>query len=353
MKTVVKKSVVKKAVAPKSAPKGAPKKVPVAPKAVPSKSIAPKKAPVAPKAVAKKTPVEESPFLVFVKFNLGDGYPCMSLFNIIAETLEKTCIKFDKGGIYIRDSDKGETLLIDAFVDRASCTRYDFEMDEPRWCYVNFKDIKDEVKIRKKDGLEMCIRRDTPNILEFKTIPKKEGAVSHVEHIPISNLEESDLFQHRDIQLPDAYDYPFVVPSSSFQQLKKKTVSSNVINIKLDGSKYLEFHGNKNGMETNKWSIPIGTPPHKDKRIYDSPFNSSTINSLNRLHSLSPILSFYSPQDLENIGYPLKISAKLGQGIGLVNIFIKDSNTIALEKQDNGIQDPPPKRRGRKKHSEL
>ena len=280
-----------------------------------------------------------------------------NVLKVLMESLQlavtRVHLSLTEKGIYIRDYDAGHTILYDIEFQRENLKDYICERE--RVISVCVKQFYKQLKnVKKKDSITLFIPAEGDDQLGILIQPednKNESGRSEKNFVLFN--DELD-YTPIDIPANDEYEYPMVIEASEFQKIKKMIGSSRKICIQIQRSNYISFQAGdsellKSTIFFGKLMSPDGTvaattttgtgttPPLTG--IYDEPFNSSNINMLIKFPGMCSTMQFYAPREK---GLPLRLKINAGQNntlIGTVQIFIKDTNTIALE---HSMEDLPP-----------
>jgi len=180
--------------------------------------------------------------------------------------------------------------------------------------------------IKKKDSVQFFIEDHSPNDLGIKVIPKENNRIT-TSYVKIQNV------QTLDIDIPEGYGKPILVPSGEYQKMiKGMSQISNIINISAHGFQ-IRFTCDAGGVM--KRTTDFGETDDSDDESdndghpeYTANFDTDQLSRITKLAGLSSNMQIYPMEDL-----PLLLQSDVGS-IGTISIYIKSREQIELEKQE-------------------
>lgn len=257
-----------------------------------------------------------------------EGYVIKGIVDIMLNNLTKDAnITFDENGIRSSCADTRSVVLVSFDLPRKNFQDY--------ICVSRFtgnfvlKELHKTVKVvRKKDSITMYITKEHPTKLVFITTP----LITH-DTVPATSYSDSVIFTlsepviHSTI---DSYEYPYTMPSSSFQKSAKKmasTIKGDYVELYVQGTTYLKFYCT-NGI--NESSSEFGVYDTDGTKLYKGRFYTSMFGNLLKLQTLAKEIKIYAP--IRNERHPIRIEVNTG-GIGVMNVFLKSCEGIETETQ--------------------
>lgn len=319
----------------------------------------------------------QSSYLFYAE--IPKGYIFKSIIDLLAVSMQKTTFVVTNDGLYHCNVDdpKVKRILIDVEFSREKFKS--FECPKSFSFSVNLKHLKTVVKnVKKKVTLIIYILAADPNKMYIYIKPAKINKTKddkiHLDVKRVAKNSKTTVIDHVDISIiPDytpedlpeycaevsgtkwrAYEYPKVVDSSDFLQIKKMVTPSKELNVVMRGHEYISFYSSASGLfgsqvtigcesddeegteevcaETVAGEPVVGSEgcPFPKLEKYEAQFNMRIVGPLMKLPSLSTQMQFYAPL-LE--GYPLKVRVDAG-GIATTTIYIKDIRRIELEESN-------------------
>lgn len=330
-----------------------------------------------------------------------------NIVKVIVDTLcgggiSRGIFVIGKGGLILRQSDEGSTILYD--VDLPCAHLRNYKCAKPMVISVNLKHLQGLLKtIKKKDCVAMHIDAKQPGKLFITIRPEGNKEVTRFETKGIAYQTEPNYVL---TDLPDGeYRFPMVISASDFQKIKQLTTISKKIAVTIQHSNYLSFKCDAGVVMDAELGFGIfqdpddGVPDDKECAIcendksdcwcecddcgeylsecwcecaecgdykqscacklsdlepFSAEYHSSILNKLVKLPGLCAQMQFYAPHIPR---YPLRIEVNAGQGgytLGKIQVYIKDIDQINYEaslqnENDNMVQITKPKGKSKKK----
>lgn len=324
---------------------------------------------------------KQSSYLFYAE--IPKGYIFKSIIDLLAVSMQKTTFVVTNDGLYHCNVDdpKLKRILIDVEFSREKFKS--FECPKSFVFSVNLKHLKTVVKnVKKKVTLIIYILAADPNKMHIYIKPakinKKKDDKIHLDVKRVAKNSKTTVIDHVDISivldhipedLPEycaevsgnkwrVYEYPKVIDSSDFLQIKKMVTPSKELNVVMRGHRYISFYSSASGLfgsqvtigcesdddsedegeDEVECDVVAGEPvvgssgcPFPKLEKYEAQFNMRNVGPLMKLPTLSTQMQFYAPL-LE--GYPLKVRVDAG-GIATTTIYIKDIRRIELEEAND------------------
>jgi DNA polymerase III sliding clamp (beta) subunit (PCNA family) len=180
--------------------------------------------------------------------------------------------------------------------------------------------------IKKKDSLQLFIDDQMPNELGIKTIPKENTRIttSGIKIQEIQNIE---------IDVPQGYGKPVIVPSAEFQKMCKDLSSIGSINISVMARDfYIEFTANADGIL--KRQVRFGENedsdddvPEENNPVYTATFTTDQLSRISKLSGLSSTMQIFPGSER----LPFLFRSPVGS-LGKISIYIKSQELIEAER---------------------
>jgi DNA polymerase III sliding clamp (beta) subunit (PCNA family) len=203
---------------------------------------------------------------------------------------------------------------------------FKFKADEKLTLGINLTHFHKMLKsVKKRDSIQLFIDDASPTDLGIKVIPKENNRVT-TSYIKIQNL------QNIDIDLPEGYGKPVIVPSGEFQKMcKGLTHISNVTRITSKGF-LIRFSSDADGVmkrytefgETED-SDSESDDVSEDKAEYSEDFDTEQLTKITKLAGLSSKMQIYPKK-----GNPLLFRTAIGT-LGKISVYIKSKSQQEME----------------------
>jgi proliferating cell nuclear antigen PCNA len=249
--------------------------------------------------------------------------------KVLAELLQcniKTaCFEIDRNGLKLRMMDHHRTILIDMELDANCFTLYKFKSPEKLYLGINLTHFHKMLKsIKKRDSIELFIDDSAPNDLGIKIIPKENNRTT-TSFIKIQNI------QNLDIDLPEGYNNPIIVPSGEFQKMcKGLTHISNLTHITSKGF-IIRFSSDAGGVMKRYTEFgEVEDPDNEDdtkgsEEEYSEDFDTEQLTRITKLAGLGSNIQIFPKSDK-----PLLFRSPVGT-LGKIAIYLKSKSLQELE----------------------
>ena len=264
---------------------------------------------------------------IILKAKTREGYSLKVLAELLQNNIKTACFEIDKKGIRLRMMDTHRTILIDLELEADCFSVYKFKPDEKLYIGINLTHFHKMLKsIKKRDSIQLFIDNDSPTDLGIKVIPKENNRVT-TSFIKIQNI------QNLDINLPDNYGKPVIVPSGEFQKMcKGLTHISNTTHI-TSKDFLIRFSSDAGGVmkrftefgETEDSENDDDDDYKQKESDYAEDFDTEQLSRITKLSGLSTNIQIYPKS--EN---PLLFRCPIGT-LGKISIYIKSRSIQEIE----------------------
>ena len=170
--------------------------------------------------------------------------------------------------------------------------------------------------------MQLFIDEDYPTDLGIKVIPKENNRIT-TSYIKIQEIQTID------IDVPDGYGKPIIVPSSEYQKMcKDMSHIGNIINI-VAKNFHIKFRCNAGGiMKRNVEFGELGDDSDDEETNdieYNQHFETEQLSRITKIAGLSTNIQIFTKKDK-----PLLFKSSIGS-LGKISIFIKSKDIIENE----------------------
>jgi proliferating cell nuclear antigen len=262
---------------------------------------------------------------IILKAKTREGYSLKVLAELLQNNIKTACFEIDEKGIRLRMMDSHRTILIDLELESDYFSVYKYKPKDKLYIGINLTHLHKMLKsIKKRDSIQIFIDDESPTDLGIKVIPKENNRVT-TSFIKIQNI------QNIDINLPENYSKPVIVPSGEFQKMcKGLTHISNVTHITSKGF-LIRFSSDAGGVmkrftEFGETEDSDNEDDSKDDSPeYSEDFDTEQLTRITKLAGLSTNIQIYPK--MEN---PLLIRSLIGN-LGKISIYLKSKNLQEVE----------------------
>ena len=231
---------------------------------------------------------------VIFKVKTREGYAFKVLAELLQNNIKTACFEVDQSGIRLRMMDHHRTILIDLELESNSFSVYKYKSSEKLYIGINITHLHKMLKsIKKRDSIQLFIDDSSPTDLGIKVIPKENNRVT-TSFIKIQNI------QNLDIDLPQGYGKPVIVPSGEFQKMcKGLTHISNLTHITSKGF-LIRFSSDAGGVM--KRSTEFGETENSDSDTeekeddnpdYEEDFDTEQLTRITKLAGMGGTIQIY------------------------------------------------------------
>jgi proliferating cell nuclear antigen PCNA len=262
---------------------------------------------------------------VIFKAKTHNAYIIKILAELLQNNIKTACFEIDEDGIQLCMMDHHRTILIQVSLESENFTLYKFKAKKKLFLGINLNHFHKMLKsIKKKDSMKLFINDDSPNDLGIKVIPKENNRVT-TSFVTIQEIQTID------INIPEGYDKPIIVPSSEYQKMCKDMVHiGSVINV-IAKDFHIKFLCNAGGVM--KRHVEFGEmgdsddEEEEDKNVteYNQDFDTEQLSRITKMAGLSTNIQIYPKQ-----GLPMLFKSSIGS-LGKISIYIKSKDLIEKE----------------------
>lgn len=262
---------------------------------------------------------------VIFKAKTHCAYTIKILAELLQNNIKTACFEIDESGIKLCMMDHHRTILIEITLDSENFTLYKFKAKEKLFLGINLNHFHKMLKsIKKKDSMQLFINDDAPNDLGIKVIPKENNRIT-TSFVTIQEIQTID------IDVPEGYGKPIIVPSSEYQKMCKDMAHiGSGINI-VAKNFHIKFRCNAGGvMKRNVEFGEMGDSDEEEeeeKNIveYNQDFDTDQLSRITKMAGLSSNIHIYPKK-----GKPLLFKSSIGS-LGKISIYIKSKDLIEKE----------------------
>ena len=267
---------------------------------------------------------------VIFKAKTHCAYTIKILAELLQNNIKTACFEIDENGIKLCMMDHHRTILIEIYLESENFTLYKFKSKEKLFLGINLNHFHKMLKsIKKKDSMQLFIKDDAPNDLGIKVIPKENNRIT-TSFVTIQEIQTID------IDVPEGYGKPIIVPSSEYQKMCKDMAHiGSCINI-IAKNFHIKFRCNAGGVM--KRNVEFGEISDSDEDEddqenvveYNQDFDTDQLSRITKISGLSTNIHIYAKK-----GKPLLFKSTIGS-LGKISIYIKSKDLI--EKENNVLE---------------
>lgn len=262
---------------------------------------------------------------VIFKAKTHCAYTIKILAELLQNNIKTACFEIDEDGVKLCMMDHHRTILIQVSLESENFTLYKFKCKDKLFLGINLNHFHKMLKsIKKKDSMQLFINDDSPNDLGIKVIPKENNRIT-TSFVTIQEIQTID------IDIPEGYGKPIIVPSSEYQKMCKDMAHiGSMINI-VARNFHIKFQCNAGGVM--KRHVEFGEMGDSDDEEeeddnvveYNQDFDTEQLSRITKMAGLSTNMQIYPKQ-----GKPLLFKSAIGS-LGKISIYIKSKDLIEKE----------------------
>jgi proliferating cell nuclear antigen PCNA len=267
---------------------------------------------------------------VIFKAKTHCAYTIKILAELLQNNIKTACFEIDESGVKLCMMDHHRTILIQVSLESENFTLYKFKCKDKLFLGINLNHFHKMLKsIKKKDSMQLFINDNAPNDLGIKVIPKENNRIT-TSFVTIQEIQTID------IDIPEGYGKPIIVPSSEYQKMCKDMAHiGSMINV-VARNFHIKFRCNAGGVM--KRHVEFGEmgdsddEEEKDNNIieYNQDFDTEQLSRITKMAGLSTNMQIYPKK-----GKPLLFKSSIGS-LGKISIYIKSKDLI--EKENNILE---------------
>lgn len=262
---------------------------------------------------------------VIFKAKTHCAYTIKILAELLQNNIKTACFEIDEDGVKLCMMDHHRTILIQVSLESENFTLYKFKCKDKLFLGINLNHFHKMLKsIKKKDSMQLFINDDSPNDLGIKVIPKENNRIT-TSFVTVQEIQTID------IDIPEGYGKPIIVPSSEYQKMCKDMAHiGNMINV-VARNFHIKFRCNACGVM--KRHVEFGEMGDSDDEEeeddnvveYNQDFDTEQLSRITKMAGLSNSMQIYPKQ-----GKPLLFKSAIGS-LGKISIYIKSKDLIEKE----------------------
>ena len=261
------------------------------------------------------------------KAKTQEGHTIKTLAELLQHCVKTACFVVDEDSIRLRMTDSHRRILIDVDLRSSNFQIYRYTAPSHKiYMGINLNHFHKMLKsIKKKDSIILFIDQENPTDLGIQVIPKENNRVT-TSYIKIQNI------QHLDIELPDGYTRPIIVPANEYQKMCKEMNNiSQTIHVTAEEYK-IKFMCDAGSVYKREVTFgDMDTEESDDNLKYNEVFDTEQLSRIIKIAGLGSSLQIFPKNDL-----PLLLKSTVGQ-LGSILIYIKNKKQIEEDefKQDD------------------
>ena len=252
------------------------------------------------------------------KAKTQEGHTIKTLAELLQHCVKTACFVVDEDNIRLRMVDSHRRILIDVNLLSTNFQIYKYNAPESKiYMGINLNHFHKMLKsIKKKDSIILFIDSANPHDLGIQVLPKENNRVT-TSYIKIQHI------QHLDIELPDGYSRPIIVPSNEYQKMCKE-MNNISTTIQVTAEEYkIRFLCDAGSVYKREVTFgDMESEEQDDANQYDEVFDTEQLSRIIKIAGLGSSLQIYPKTDL-----PLLLRSSVGQ-LGSLSIYIKNKTQI-------------------------
>jgi proliferating cell nuclear antigen PCNA len=263
---------------------------------------------------------------VIFKAKTHCAYTIKILAELLQNNIKTACFEINEDGVKLCMMDHHRTILIQVSLESENFTLYKFKCKDKLFLGINLNHFHKMLKsIKKKDSMQLFINDDSPNDLGIKVIPKENNRIT-TSFVTIQEIQTID------IDIPEGYGKPIIVPSSEYQKMCKDMAHiGSMINV-VARNFHIKFRCNAGGVmkrhvEFGEMGDSDDEEEEEDDNVveYNQDFDTEQLSRITKMAGLSTNMQIYPKQ-----GKPLLFKSAIGS-LGKISIYIKSKDLIEKE----------------------
>ena len=252
------------------------------------------------------------------KAKTQEGHTIKTLAELLQHCVKTACFVVDEDNIRLRMVDSHRRILIDVNLVSSNFQIYKYTASESKiYMGINLNHFHKMLKsIKKKDSIILFVDSANPNDLGIQVLPKENNRVT-TSYIKIQHI------QHLDIELPEGYSRPIIVPSNEYQKMCKE-MNNISTTIQVIAEEYkIKFLCDAGSVYKREVTFgDMESDEQDDSNNYDELFDTEQLSRIIKIAGLGTSLQIYPKTDL-----PLMLRSSVGQ-LGSLSIYIKTKKQI-------------------------
>jgi len=252
------------------------------------------------------------------KAKTQEGHTIKTLAELLQHCVKTACFVVDEDSIRLRMVDSHRRILIDTYLGSVNFQIYKYTAKEPKlYMGINLNHFHKMLKsIKKKDSIILFIDEANPTDLGIQVLPKENNRVT-TSYIKIQQI------QHLDIELPEGYTRPIIVPANEYQKMCKEMNNiSQTIQVTAEEYK-IKFLCDAGSVYKREVTFgDMDSDEQEDTLKYCEIFDTEQLARIIKISGLGTSLQIYPKAEL-----PLLLRSSVGQ-LGSISIYIKTKKQI-------------------------
>lgn len=254
------------------------------------------------------------------KAKTSEAYHIKILVELLSNNIKIAHFEIDKEGVKLIMMDAHRKILVDLILRAENFSFYNLNV-EKKYLGINLNHLHKMVKsIKKKDKLELFIKKDNPTKLGICVIPKENNRLT-TSYITIQSVQELA------IDVPVNTGKSIIISSSEFQKMVKDLANiGNTINIKSNNF-HIKFSCETGGILERAVEFgDVEVDDEESKVVFDQDYPAEQLSRLTKIGGLDSHIKIFQ-------GMPILFKSNIGI-LGELSLYIKskqqinDDNTI-------------------------
>jgi proliferating cell nuclear antigen PCNA len=255
---------------------------------------------------------------ILFKAKTQNAYTIKILAELLQNSIKTACFEIDNSGIKLCMMDHHRSILIHLFLESENFSVYKFVPKEKMFLGINLNHFHKMLKsIKKKDSVCLFIDDESPTDLGIKVIPKENTRIT-------TSFVKIQCIQTLDIDLPEGYSKPIIVPSSEYHKMCKDMAHIGTTTSIVSKNFHIKFICNAGSIMKRhvEFGENEGSDDEDDKQEYSSDLDTEQLSRITKISGLSSSIHIYTKE-----GLPILFKTDIG-GLGKISIYMKTKDLI-------------------------
>lgn len=261
-------------------------------------------------------------YLFLAKTN--EAHCIKTMVELLHHVVKIGCFIITDTSINLRMIDSNKKILIDCslFGRNFSLFYFDNTIENRQLnCGVNLNHMFKMIRsIKKRDTIELYIRKESPNELNLRLVPKDLSRVT-ISKLMIQNVHSLD------VELPNLYSNNILVNSIEFSKACKDLLSISP-SLLITAQKYfIKLHSDVHSIFSR--TVILGTyneSMEKEPYLYSEEFDNEFLSKILKISGLHHSINLCFDENS-----PFNIRSKVGS-LGEISLFLKSKKQLEQEK---------------------
>ena len=248
------------------------------------------------------------------KAKTSEAYHIKILIELLSNNIKIAHFEIDKDGIKLVMMDAHRKILVDLILHAENFSFFQLSV-EKKYLGINLNHLHKMLKtIKKKDKLELFIKKDNPTKLGICVIPKENNRLT-TSFITIQSVQELA------IDVPVNTAKSIIVSSSEFQKtIKDLNNIGNTININSNNF-HIKFSCETGGiLERTVEFGDVGGEDNEAESTFNQDYPAEQLSRLTKIGGLDSHIKIYP-------GVPILFKSNIGI-LGELSLYIKSKQQI-------------------------